>query len=264
MLGVLTPATRDTTWPVSVLHSNGVAISLLNGYPFTACSTLNTVSLGLKFGGQTYVFSGIDLILEDLSTSTPSLAGFCLSSLFILGNALDSGIVGTSGPAWVVGVAFLKNVYSVYRSVDAPLIHDLLTTPRLFKFVPGMRPRWQEQSPVQSALLDLAVWTVVSQRTARRCTRLQHLLQPSTYHLASVPLAVALRSRTHFLITAVEIGALVDCSRDARSTVSLWLVFRFCCHWCDEFGPYVEQLYVVCPPLCSLSRGFIVSHGTFC
>ena len=83
---------------------------------------MNTVSLAFKFGGQNYNFTGIDLILDDVST-TPGLQGMCLSSLFVLGSVLDSGIIGGSGPAWLVGDAFLKSVYSVFRSVDVPFIH---------------------------------------------------------------------------------------------------------------------------------------------
>ena len=89
---------------------------------------MNTVSLGFKFGGQSYTISGIDLILDDVSTN-PGLAGLCLSSIVVLGSVSDSGILGSNGPAWLMGDTFLKNVYSVYRSVDAPLIHVFLATP---------------------------------------------------------------------------------------------------------------------------------------
>jgi len=92
---------------------------------------MNTVSLGFKFGGQVYNFTGIDLILDDVST-TPGLKGMCLSAIFVLGSILDNQIIGAGGPAWLVGDAFLKNVYSVFRSVDLPFVH-----PRLFN--PGPR-----------------------------------------------------------------------------------------------------------------------------
>lgn len=98
---------------------------------------MNTVSLGFKFGGQLYTFTGVDLILDDVS-STPGLAGMCLSSLFVLGSVLDNQITGINGPAWLVGDAFLKNVYSVYRSVDICSLHS--PDRRLFKPVPDMRP----------------------------------------------------------------------------------------------------------------------------
>ena len=129
---------------------------------------MNTVSLGFKFGGQLYTFTGVDLILDDVS-STPGLAGMCLSSLFVLGSVLDNQITGINGPAWLVGDAFLKNVYSVYRSVDIGSLHS--PDRRLFKSFPDMRLLQQERYLARSALLGLVVWTVVSQRTAQRCTR---------------------------------------------------------------------------------------------
>lgn len=86
---------------------------------FTACSALDTISISFKFGGQNYTFAGIDLILEEVP-STPGFTGMCLSSLFVLGSVLDNQIIGANGPAWLVGDAFLKNVYSVFRSVDYP------------------------------------------------------------------------------------------------------------------------------------------------
>jgi hypothetical protein len=97
----------------------------IHAITLTACSAMSTVSLGLKFGGQLYTFTGVDLILDDVS-NTPGLVGMCLSSLFVLGSVLDNQIIGASGPAWLVGDSFLKNVYSVYRSVDVPFIHITL------------------------------------------------------------------------------------------------------------------------------------------
>lgn len=91
---------------------------------------MNTVSLGFKFGGQLYTFTGIDLILDDVSSS-PGLEGMCLSAIFVLGSVLDNQIVGAGGPAWLVGDAFLKNVYSVYRSADICSLHS--PNRRLFK-----------------------------------------------------------------------------------------------------------------------------------
>jgi len=85
---------------------------------------MNTVSLGFKFGGQVYTFTGIDLIAADLST-TPGLKGMCLSAIFVLVSQITSG----GGPAWVLGIAFLKNVYSVFRSVDLPFVHPRLFNP---------------------------------------------------------------------------------------------------------------------------------------
>jgi len=122
---------------VSTLCLNGLAIGQLSGYhalTLTACSAVNIVSIGLKFGGQVYPFTGIDLIVADLST-TLGLEGMCLSAIFVLGSITVKQVVNTSAsPAWLVGIAFLKNVYSVFRSVDLPFVH-----PRLFNHAPDMR-----------------------------------------------------------------------------------------------------------------------------
>jgi len=104
---------------VMFANINGSAIGgtvdpSFEGYYLFPCSTANTISLGFKFGGQIYNFTGIDLILDDLSSS-PGLKGMCLSSLFVLGSVLKNQITGVNGPAWLVGDAFLKNVYSVFR-----------------------------------------------------------------------------------------------------------------------------------------------------
>jgi hypothetical protein len=176
---------------------------------------MNTVSLGFKFGGQLYNFTGIDLILDDVSR-TPGLEGMCLSAIFVLGSVLDNQITGTNGPAWLVGDAFLKNVYSVYRSVEIFSVHS--PNRRLFKPVPDMRPLRQERCLVQSALVGLVVWTGVSQRTAQRCTRLRHLGRTLTYQPTPVFLVVCspLPSRTLTIMErlgpAIMARAPHDCS----------------------------------------------------
>lgn len=118
---------------------------------------MNTLSIAFKFGGQNYTFAGIDLILDDVS-GTPGLAGMCLTSLFNLGSVLDNQVTGTNGPAWLVGDAFLKNVYTVFRSVDVPYHphHHSLIQP-----VPDMRRTRQERSVAQSALLGSVAWMAV-------------------------------------------------------------------------------------------------------
>jgi len=92
----------------------GVYDPRYEGFYLMPCSALYSISIGFKFGGQNYTFAGIDLILEDVS-NTPGLTGMCLSALFVLGSVLDNQIIGSNGPAWLVGDAFLKSVYSVYR-----------------------------------------------------------------------------------------------------------------------------------------------------
>jgi hypothetical protein len=150
---------------VSILRFTGVEIGPLSRYspdPPTACSAMYTVSLAFKFGGQTYTFNGIDLLVDDLSYR-PGFEGMCLSSVFVLGSVLQINITGTNGPAWLVGDAFLKNVYSVFRSVDVPFIHPTRSIIRCLSTpVPDMRQHQQERSPVQLALLNSAVWMVVS------------------------------------------------------------------------------------------------------
>ena len=91
----------------------------------TACNAMYTISLGFKFGGEIYTFTGIDLILDDVS-NTPGLAGMCLSSIFVIGSVLDNQVIGANGPAWLVGDSFLKNVYSVYRLIFVPFSHPTL------------------------------------------------------------------------------------------------------------------------------------------
>jgi Eukaryotic aspartyl protease len=101
---------------------------------------LYTTSLGFKFGGQLYNFTGIDLILEDVSDSL-GLQGICLSAIFVLGSVLDKNLTGPNGPAWLVGDAFLKNVYTVFRSGGVPFSHFYIPLPlHSFKLVPGMNP----------------------------------------------------------------------------------------------------------------------------
>ena len=164
---------------------------------------MDTVSLGLKFGGQVYTFTGVDLILDDVS-NTPGLEGMCLSAIFVLGSILENQIIGAGGPAWIVGDAFLKNVYSVFRSVDLPFVH-----PRLFNPTPDLRTLRQERYPVQSALLGLVVWMVVSQRTAQRCTRLQHLRRALTYQLPPVSLTLSPLSRARLTIMVLRIRTVM-------------------------------------------------------
>jgi len=129
---------------VSILRLIGLAIGQLSGYhalTLTACNAMNTVSIGLKFGGQVYPFTGIDLIAADLST-TPGLEGMCLSAIFVLGSKSTSQNLpagGSASPGWLVGIAFLKNVYSVFRSVDLPFVH-----PHLFNHAPDLRTLRQD------------------------------------------------------------------------------------------------------------------------
>jgi hypothetical protein len=105
---------------------------------------MDTVSLAFKFGGQTYTFNGVDLLMTDLSDH-PGLEGMCLSSVFVLGSVLQKNATGTNGPAWIVGEPFLKNVYSVFRSVDVPSFTPARSIIRCsHKRVPDMTQHQQE------------------------------------------------------------------------------------------------------------------------
>jgi cathepsin D len=83
----------------------------LQDYYVIPCNT--NVQATLTFGGQTYTMDASDLIGGTVSSS------YCLGSFFIID--LTSGtqpVPGTSTqvPTWIVGSAFLKNVYTVFQS----------------------------------------------------------------------------------------------------------------------------------------------------
>jgi len=75
-----------------------------DGYYTYPCST--TVSLSISFGGRTWPVSSEDFILARTTGNQ------CLGAVFEYSGA-------SSGPAWIVGDTFLKNVYSVFRANPA-------------------------------------------------------------------------------------------------------------------------------------------------
>ncbi|KAG8804653.1 hypothetical protein FRC17_005915, partial [Serendipita sp. 399] len=85
----------------------------LRDYYVVPCSA--NVQATLTFGGQTYTMSSSDLIAGTVSRS------YCLGAFFTLD--LDSGSspipTSSSVPSWVVGSAFLKNVYTVFQAEPA-------------------------------------------------------------------------------------------------------------------------------------------------
>lgn len=86
----------------------------LRDYYVVPCDT--NVEATLTFGGQTYTMAASDLIGGTVSSS------YCLGSFFIIDlTSGSSPIPGTSSqvPTWIVGSAFLKNVYSVFQSQPA-------------------------------------------------------------------------------------------------------------------------------------------------
>lgn len=78
--------------------------------PHLACDT--NVEATLEFGGQTYTMQASDLIGGTVSNS------LCLGAFFVLDLGSSSTIPGVSSsvPSWIVGSAFLKNVYTVFQS----------------------------------------------------------------------------------------------------------------------------------------------------
>lgn len=69
----------------------------------------NEIKLSFKFGNTDYSISHVDLV----SIKSDSAAGMCASSI----QGMDSGASMGEGMynSWLLGDAFLKNVYSVYR-----------------------------------------------------------------------------------------------------------------------------------------------------
>ncbi|KAF7301759.1 Peptidase A1 domain-containing protein [Mycena indigotica] len=80
--------------------------SLPSGFFQFPCSTAVTVTL--SFGGQAWTISPEDMNLGQVSAGSANCAG----SIFDLTLGANTG---SSGPSWVVGDTFLKNVYSVFR-----------------------------------------------------------------------------------------------------------------------------------------------------
>jgi cathepsin D len=70
------------------------------GYP---CST--NLGVTLSFGGKSWPISEADMVAG-------GDGDVCAGSIF----DLNLGSTGSGNPGWVVGAAFLKNVYSVYRA----------------------------------------------------------------------------------------------------------------------------------------------------
>jgi len=73
------------------------------GYYQYPCSTSVTVTL--SFGGNTWTMSSADFKFTSLSSSE------CIGAFFETSSTTTTG----STPSWIIGDAFLKNVYSVFR-----------------------------------------------------------------------------------------------------------------------------------------------------
>lgn len=71
----------------------------------------------LTFGGRVYPYSVADLLYLPIPTI---LEGYCISSLFVYSSSDPHSINYTpaNSPYWLVGDAFLKNVYSAFHLGD--------------------------------------------------------------------------------------------------------------------------------------------------
>jgi cathepsin D len=72
------------------------------GYYQYPCNTDVTVSM--SFGGNNWTMSSADFAFTQIST------GECVGAFFDIGSN-----AGTGTPSWIIGDAFLKNVYSVFQ-----------------------------------------------------------------------------------------------------------------------------------------------------
>jgi len=82
-------------------------VSGMQGFFSFPCSS--KIQVTMAFGGKSWPINSDDMNLGRLS----SLSNQCLGGIFDL--SLGSN-AGGSGPSWVVGDVFLKNVYSVFRA----------------------------------------------------------------------------------------------------------------------------------------------------
>ncbi|GAA5881461.1 hypothetical protein JCM3774_005090 [Rhodotorula dairenensis] len=89
------------------------ATGAYTGYYSYPCSA--NVSVGLTFGGVTYNMSTADFNLGPFGIDARTNVSTCLGAFF------DLAFSGGSRISWVIGAAFLKNVYTVYRA-DPPAV----------------------------------------------------------------------------------------------------------------------------------------------
>ncbi|RXW25045.1 hypothetical protein EST38_g804 [Candolleomyces aberdarensis] len=123
------------------------------------CST--EVNVTMSFGGRSWAISSEDMNLGPVTTSGRTCAG----AIFDLN--MGSNIPAGSGPSWVVGATFLKNVYSVYRA-NPPSIGfaELSTAAGGTGTAPGSRSTAGAGSilpkaGLASALSFISIWTLL-------------------------------------------------------------------------------------------------------
>ncbi|PVF95089.1 acid protease [Serendipita vermifera] len=87
----------------------------LRGFWAIPCNT--TASVTLTFGSNSYPYSARDLLYQRIDDL---LENYCVSSLFTYSSTDRNSSVFTAPgqPFWLVGAAFLKNVYSVFNLGD--------------------------------------------------------------------------------------------------------------------------------------------------
>jgi len=91
-----------------------VASQISQGFYEFPCTT--TVDVSMSFGGKLWSINTQDMNIGRLSQTSTR----CVGAIFDLsmGTSIPSG---SSNPSWVVGDAFLKNVYSVFRANPASI-----------------------------------------------------------------------------------------------------------------------------------------------
>ncbi|KAG2142910.1 aspartic peptidase domain-containing protein [Suillus bovinus] len=104
---IIDTGTTDIAGPASAIASiyaqipgSQAGTGQLEGYYTYPCST--TVNVQFNFGGNTWSMSPADFTHSQASTTE------CIGAFFI-------SSIGQGGPSWVIGDAFLKNVYSVFK-----------------------------------------------------------------------------------------------------------------------------------------------------
>jgi cathepsin D len=91
-----------------------VKFPFLTLFLFPACDT--TVAINFAFGGKSWPINAEDMNVGRVSTGSD----ICAGGIFDLTAGSSIG-TGGANPSWVVGAAFLKNVYSVFRYQPAAI-----------------------------------------------------------------------------------------------------------------------------------------------
>ncbi|KAG8980005.1 hypothetical protein FRC05_007448 [Tulasnella sp. 425] len=109
------------------------------GYYYYPCTT--QVNIGLTFGNKTFAINPNDFPYDQSN-------GMCLGAIF----AVQLGSPGTLAPQWIIGDAFLKNVYSVFRYYPPAVGFAQLSNPAALL---------QTQPPLTAPVVSTAIPTNV-------------------------------------------------------------------------------------------------------